>query len=93
MSHPVKVKILDQEYLLESEEDQNQVHKIAQYVNEKLKEVKENTQGLSERRAAILASLNIASEYFQLLKEKDNRLESIKERTELLIRSIDSVME
>ena len=92
MAQPVKVRILDREYLVSSDEDQEQVQKIADYVDEKLREVKENTEGLSEKKTAILAALNIANEYFQLLKEQDDLLARLRQRTELLIHNIDSVM-
>lgn len=90
--HPVKVKILDQEYLIKSEEDSEQVSRIAEYVNEKLREIKDNTEGLTEKKVAILAALTIASDYFQLLKERDNLSANIRKRTKTLIYTIDSVM-
>jgi cell division protein ZapA len=90
---PVKVKILDQEYLIKSEEDSEQVYRIAEYVNEKLREIKDNTEGLSEKKVAILAALTIASEYFQLLKERDDLSANIRQRTKTLIYTIDSVMD
>ena len=92
MVQPVKVRILDREYLVTSEEGQEQVQRIAEYVNEKLREVRDSTEGLSEKKTAILAALNIASEYFQLSKEQDDRLARLRQRTELLIHNIDSVM-
>lgn len=92
MVQPVKVRILDREYLVTSEEDQEQVQRIAEYVNEKLREVRDNTEGLSEKKTAILAALNIASEYFNLLRERDDLLARLRQRTELLIHNIDSVM-
>jgi cell division protein ZapA len=92
LAQPVKVRILDREYLVTSEEGQEQVQRIAEYVNEKLREVRDSTEGLSEKKTAILAALNIASEYFQLLKEQDDRLARLRQRTELLIHNIDSVM-
>lgn len=89
---PVKVKILDHEYFVKAEEDEEQVHRIAQYVNERLKEIRENTEGLSEYRMAILAAMNIASEYFQVAKERDELLHAIKQRTRSLIYHIDSMI-
>ena len=89
---PIKVRILDHEYLVKSDEDEEQVHRIAEYVSDKLREAKDNTKGLSEKRTAILAALNIASEYFELLKEQDDLLASLRQRTESLIDNIDSVM-
>ena len=90
---PVRVKILDHEYLVVSEEDEGQVYKIAEYVNQKLKEIKEKTGGLSDKKTAILAALNIASEYFQVLREHDDLLIHIRERTKSLIHDIDSMMD
>ncbi|MDY7035180.1 MAG: cell division protein ZapA [Thermodesulfobacteriota bacterium] len=87
----VKVKILDHEYQIKSEEDMEQVHRIAEYVNEKLREVKENAAGLSEKKTAILAALHIASEYFQLLKERDEILANVQRRTRAMIYNIDSM--
>jgi cell division protein ZapA len=92
LAQPVKVRILDREYLVTSEEDQEEVQRIAEYVNEKLREVQNNTEGLSDKKTAILAALNIASEYFQLLKEQDDLLSRLRQRTELLIHNIDSVI-
>lgn len=92
MEQPVKVRILEHEYLVKSEEDEERVQRVADYVNDKLRQVQENTQGLSEKKMAILAALNIASEYFQLLREQDDLLDRLRQRTALLIDNIDSVM-
>ena len=89
---PVKVRILDHEYLVKTEEDKERVDRIAEYVNKKLKEIESNTEGLTEKKTAILVALNIASDYFQLLKERDEMSANIRQRTEALIYNIDSVI-
>jgi cell division protein ZapA len=89
---PVKVRIRNAEYLVQSEDNEQQVQRIADYVNEKLKEIEEGTEGLSEKRTAILAALDIAGDYFQILKEKENMVVALRQRTQSLIRSIDSVL-
>jgi len=89
---PVKVRIRNAEYLVQSEDDEQQVQRIADYVNDKLKEIEEGTGGLSEKRTAILAALDIAGDYFQILKEKQTLLTSLRDRTRSLIHSIDSVI-
>jgi cell division protein ZapA len=89
---PVKVKIRNQEYLIMCDEDEEKAHKIAEFVNEKLKEVEEEADGLSEKRTAILAALNIASEYFELLKERDHILGTVRQKTRALIQTIDSAI-
>ena len=91
MDKPVKVKILDNEYLIKSEEDIEKVNEIAEYVNNKAREINDSTEGLSEKKTIILTALNIASDYFQVLKERDALLTSIRQRSEALICNIDSL--
>jgi len=89
---PVKVRIRNAEYLVQGEDNEQQVQRIADFVNDKLKEIEQGTEGLSEKRTAILAALDIAGDYFQILKEKENLLASVRQRTQSMIRSIDSVL-
>jgi cell division protein ZapA (FtsZ GTPase activity inhibitor) len=89
---PIRVRIRNHDYFIQSDEDGDQVLKIAEYVNHKLREVEQDTEGLSEKKAAILAALDIASDYFQVLKERDELLAKIRERTQALILNIDSAM-
>ena len=91
MDQPVKVRILDHEYLVKSEEDQKQVQKVAEFVNERLKEIKDNTLGLSETKTALLAAFHIASEYFQALKERDDLAKKVQDRARALNVQIDSI--
>ena len=92
MVKTIKIKILDNEYVIKSEEDIDRAHKIAEYVNEKVKEINNNSEGLSEKRTVILAALDIASEYFELLKERDDLLANISKRSKILIHNIDTLM-
>ena len=91
MDRPIKIKILDNEYLVRSKgKDTDNVYKIAEYVNEKLRETDENTNGISEKKAAILTALNIAGDYFNLLDERDKLLQEIQKRSQSLISVINS---
>ena len=92
MDKPVKVKILDNEYLIKSEENIEKVNEITEYVNNKAREINDSTEGLSEKKTIILTALNIASDYFQVLKERDALLTSIRQRSEALICNIDSLI-
>lgn len=92
MAKPIKVRIRDQEYLIKSDEDREEVYRIAEYVNERIDEIDDNSEGLSEKKTVILAALNIASDYFQVLKERDDLLNSIHQRSKTLIYNIDSLM-
>ena len=91
MEKPIKVKLLDHEYLIRSDENEERVKDIAQYIHDKFGEIRENTEGLSETKTAILAAFDIASEYFQLLKARDDLVENIKSRAQALNSNIDSI--
>ncbi|MCU0594697.1 MAG: cell division protein ZapA [Desulfobacterota bacterium] len=89
---PVKVRIRNAEYLVQSDENEQQVQRVADYVNDKLKDIEQGAEGLSEKRTAILAALDIAADYFQVLKEKESLVSALRLRSQSLIRSIDSVL-
>ncbi len=91
MDQPVRVKILDHEYLIRSEEGEQQIQQVAEFVNERFKEIKDNTQDLSETKTAILAAFHIASEYFQALKDRDDLAKEIQDRARALNLQIDSI--
>ena len=93
MEQPIRVRILDNEYLVRSDEDEELVHKIAQFVDQKFREVSDGALGLSENKTAILAAFHIASEYFQLLKERGDLLDDLQNRARAMNCQIDSVME
>ena len=90
MERSIKIKILDNEYLIRSNgDDSDNLYKIAEYVNEKLKETDESG-GITEKKAAILTALNIASDYFNLLDERDRLVEEIQHKSQSLISVINS---
>ena len=91
MKKPIRVRILDHEYLIKGDEDEVQVERIARFVNEKFKEVRESTEGLSERKTAILVAFDIASDYLQIMKERDSLLEEVQHRAKMLNDQIDLV--
>jgi cell division protein ZapA len=91
LDRPIRVRILDQEYLIKSDEDEERVKEIARFVNEKFREIRDNTEGLSERKTAILAAFHIASDYFHLLREYEDFEKDIRRRVRALNYQIDSV--
>ena len=91
MEKPIRIKLLEHEYLIKSDENEERVKNIAQYIHEKFGEIKENTEGLSETKTAILAAFDIASEYFHLLKARDDLVENIERRAQTLNSHIDSI--
>lgn len=93
MGRPIKLSILGNEYLIRSDEDEAYVKEIAQFVQDKFEEINSQSDGISERKTAILAAFHIASEYFQLLRERDEVVKRFQERARHLNYQIDSVVE
>ncbi|MCP4664794.1 MAG: cell division protein ZapA [Deltaproteobacteria bacterium] len=91
MEKPIKVRILDQEYLIKSKENEEHVEKVTQFVNGKFREITEMAAGLSEKKTAILVAFDIASELFQLLEERNDVVMDIQRRSRALNYQIDSV--
>jgi len=91
LEKPIRIKLLEHEYLIKSDENEEWVKNIAQYIHDKFGEIRENTEGLSETKTAIMAAFDIASEYFQLLKERDDLVENIERRAQTLNSHIDSI--
>ncbi len=65
-----KVEIFGQEYKIKGAGDPEYIHKIAGYVDSKMREIAHSSGIMSQSRIAILAALNIADELHQ---ERDER--------------------
>lgn len=89
MDDKVKIRIKDTEYSIRGSDDKEQILKVAEYVDKKLREISEFKKELSEDKKAILTALDIAGDYFQLIKEKEVLLAEINNRSKRLIQSLD----
>ena len=93
MKNLVRVEILGREYTVKSDEGEERVRKIAEYVNEKIKKISESAKTLSTLNVAILAALDIANEYFEALEghgDLSRRVEKIEMKSGRLIEIINS---
>jgi len=89
MEDKFTIKIKDTEYAIRSSDDREQILKAAEYVDRKLREIDEFKKELSEDRKAILTALDIAGDYFQLIKEKEVLLAEINNRSKRLLQHLD----
>lgn len=60
MKNTYEVTILQQKFVLRSENDEEHVQKVAAYVNQVLNDLQNRTQNVSTLNIAILGALNIA---------------------------------
>ena len=66
-----KVEIFGQEYRIRGVGEPEYIHKIAGYVDKKMREIAHSSGILSQARIAILAALNIADELYQEREERE----------------------
>jgi cell division protein ZapA len=90
MKSLIRVEILGQEYTVKSDEGEERVKDIAEYVNRKIKEVSERTKTVSTLNLAILAAMNIANDYLEAVEDKKAFTRTIEDKSGRMIEMIDS---
>ncbi|MCB2188327.1 MAG: cell division protein ZapA [Deltaproteobacteria bacterium] len=84
-AHPVRVEILGNDFVLRSGQGEEQIQRVANYLNGKLNEILSTTRTSSTLAAAVLAALNITHELLELKDEREKLLQEIEEKTEKLL--------
>ena len=96
MSEPnggsVRVDIFDQAYNLRGS-DPEYIHKLAEYVDTKMRLVSQQTSTVDSVRLAVLAALNIADEYHLLKRKYDAISSEINQRAHSLSGALDEVLQ
>ncbi len=68
----VIVKILGEEYVLKSSNSPEHMLKVGEHVNKIMEDLAEKHPTMSLQKIAVLASLNLASDLLEHLKENDH---------------------
>jgi len=85
----VEIKVFGQTFSVKTENDEDHIQAVAQYVNEKIDEIQSKTRSVSTVNVAILTALNIADD---LLKERAQRkalLREVEVKSKDLVERID----
>lgn len=90
MRKNVDVEIIGHKYTIRSDVEEDYVHKIADYLNEKIEEVLQTTKTVDTLNAVILAALNIAGDFFRVRNEQEEFQRWIEDRSRHLISVINS---
>lgn len=72
------VSICDMEYSLLGDENADYTVRVSEYVDKKMREVK-NLSGMSTLDAAVLAAVNIADDYFRTVDSAENLRMQLKD--------------
>jgi cell division protein ZapA len=88
----IRVNIFGSEYTLRADSENNYVEEIAEYIDEKMREI-DRTQTLkSTTRVAILAALNVADELFQERLYRKKLIEQLDEESKKLNQNLTDVL-
>ena len=85
-----EVKILGQRYKVRSDDGEEYIQQLAEYLNEQLSEVQKGTRSVATHNLAILAALNIADNLFKLQDEDKRLKKEVKERVRRILKLIQS---
>ena len=83
-----EVKILGQRYKMKSEEGQEYIEKLAQFVNEKIKDIQKNTKNVAAQNLAVLAAINIADNLFKNQERENKAKREVRERIRRILKMI-----
>lgn len=86
MKKVAELKIFGHKLLVKSDEGEDYIRAVENYLNTKIEEVKENTKAVSSLDVALLAALNITGE---VIKTRE-MLERVGRKSEELAELIDS---
>ena len=80
-SPTIKVEIYDQAYTVRSDGDPDYLKGLAEYVDQRMREISSGTLTVDSRKVAILAALYIADELHQLRKLQEQADEQLASRS------------
>ena len=88
----VRVEIYDQPYHIKGELDEKYVARLAQFVDNKMRDIAEATRTVDTQRVAVLAALNIADELHSL-RERQQEIEGpLRERAERCLLLVEQAL-
>src|SRR6476661_5932895 len=80
-SPTIKVEIYDQAYTVRSDGDPDYLKQLAEYVDQRMREISSGTLTVDSRKVAILAALYIADELHQLRRSHEAADEQLATRS------------
>src|SRR5438132_12460516 len=80
-SPTIKVEIYDQAYTVRSDGDPEHLKQLAEYVDQRMREISSGTLTVDSRKVAILAALYIADELHQLRRSHEAADEQLATRS------------
>ena len=93
MKHVMYVQIMGHEYPVEANPgDELYVNRLAQFVEEKMREVKEESKIVDSYKLAVMAAMNISDELFRLQDQKGSSSKNFESKAEELAQLLDKAL-
>jgi cell division protein ZapA len=89
----IRVTIYDQEYNMRGQLDPDYIRMLARFVDEKMRAVAARAHTVDSLRAAILAALNIADEYHQLLSKYNEAAQEVDQKVDECHHVLDQLLD
>ena len=84
----IEVDILGQRYKIRSDEDEEYIQRLANYLCEKINEVQESSKTVATHNVVVLAALNIADHLFKIEKKSSLFKKEVEERIRRILMQI-----
>ena len=91
-SETIRVEIYDQSYTVRSDGDPEYLKQLAQYVDQRMREISSGTLTVDSRKVAILAALYIADELHQLRRSHEAADEQLATRSSECSEMLDRLL-
>ena len=94
MKNVMYVQIMGHEYPVESNPgDELYLNRLAQYVEEKMREMKQDSKIVDSYKLAVMAAMNITDELFRLEETKGSSSKVLDTKAEEWIKVLDNALQ
>jgi len=91
---PISVSIMDKEYVVACpEEEQQSLFASVDLLNERMRELRESGKVIGTERIAVMAALNIAHEFLEYKREKEDYTSTVGTGLARLKEKLDTALE
>lgn len=86
----VSVRILDQNFMINTDAPPERVEKVAEFLTQNLEKVLSKNKTASPYHAAILAAMNIAEKYFDAIEKQAELKSQVTEKSKRILGLLES---
>ncbi len=88
----IRVEIYDQEYHMRGDLDPEYIHRLAKFLDQRMRLIAARTKTVDSLRVAVLAALNLADEYHQLKARHEATTKQVDEKVSEYSEVLDELL-